>query len=783
MERHWSFRSAGGVSQDRNGPERFVRGLEQALRVAPRGHGVLRLSLETGPKGRLILSADGPELVDWARGAILPAYPVNRWRETREGPATGPLERIGRAFPDPAGPFPSLQDGALAWLDLVLGQTPCLPAGFTLELAMEPGGYGATGRGRPGGPLVPQPPGFRVPASPLAARTIADRLEERRLGAVWALRVRLLRRESPGFDPSDAAARLADLIASASHRDGGSGIELRAAGRWRSRTVPAILLSASELSMVFPGVTALFLPLPLAGVEDNRPLTLGPGPSGRVARLWMARDEGRHLLILGETGMGKSTLLVRLAARVSRDAGLVLLDPVGDTGRRFLDGLPRSGNPPIWVSPVRSPVRINALAPTRGEAVGGAVAIDRAIDDLVNALRRVRSQRFGETPFWGPRIEETARGALRVARALPGGTLVEAERLLDRPGPRPHGIPEGVRAAYEALRERALERPDEVEGARRLLGEIADHPLLRSMLCDPEARTTIDRWIAPGQVTVITGDASEIGEAAARYLLAVYLALLWPALCARPDRSKVVVALEEAQAYAHESAAEMLRLGRKTNVHVWLATQSLASLSDPLAEACRTNAADLVLFRGAPSEARELHRWVPSVTEEMLLSLGRGEALVLSGKGEELQWLHLGWARRDPGEGPGSVPAGLTDVPPNRAAPAGPSSADAARDPAESDPGVLRIVRTLATEALAQPGLRELVVPLARLRHLVGDDERAIRSLGAELGREGLLIRSRDGPEGRQWVLDAERLRREILPVDRARPGAEPRSNDPSEGP
>ncbi len=331
--------------------------------------------------------------------------------------------------------------------------------------------------------------------------------------------------------------------------------------------------------------------------------------------------------------MGKSSALLGLAVEASHRGGVVLLDPIGDTGRAFLAGLDsRQRERTVWISPTESPVAVDLIAAIRSDTVG-AVAGDRALSDVVDALRRVRQSRFAETPYWGPRIEETVRRALAAAAALPGGTLQDAERLLGAVGRPPIGIPPEARDAVEELWRRARERPEEVEGSRRLLTELTARPALARMLASRRPRFSSSELSADGRIVVITAEAAVIGEAAARYLLAIHLALFWSARLAVPRPAKTFLLLEEAQWYAHESVAEMLRLARRANVHLYLATQSFGSLPEPVAEAVRTNAADFLVFRGAPDDARELARWTPNVDPVQVLSLPRGRALLLRGKG------------------------------------------------------------------------------------------------------------------------------------------------------
>ncbi|EQD59792.1 hypothetical protein B1B_08046, partial [mine drainage metagenome] len=197
----------------------------------------------------------------------------------------------------------------------------------------------------------------------------------------------------------------------------------------------------------------------------------------------------------------------------------------------------------------------------------------------------------------------------------------------------------------------------------------------------------------------------------ARRLLAVYLGLVWSELLARPVAPKTVVMLDEAQWFAHDSLSEMLRLGRKRNVHVVLATQSIASFRHAsVEEAVRTNVADFVVFRGSPREARDLQETIPAVRAEALLALPRGHAALLLGKGEQVHWIRT--ARRPGGaDARGPAPPGSDGG--DAAAPAAPSAAwrgPTSAPPPTAEPvepveagGIDRVVETLL-ERLGRAG-------------------------------------------------------------------------------
>ncbi len=535
---------------------------------------------------------------------------------------------------------------------------------------------------------------------------------------------------------------------------------------FRSPPFPSsrILLAEGELAALLPARDGRApRPSPPPGILPG--LALGRQVDGAPVGLPVDPDQGRHLAIVGETGMGKSSLLVDLATRAARLGGVVILDPLGETAERVRAELSTRTDPVVWIAPGEDPPTLNALEGI--SPVGGTdpVLAERRIDDIVHALRRVRAGRYSDSSFWGPRLEEMLGRAVRAAAALPGGTLVDAHTLLATMGRTRQVIPPEAREPLRELADRMRERPEDAEGARRLLYDVVRNPTLAGMLCARSPTVTAPQLVAPGSMVVVSGAAARVGESTARYLFAVYLALLWSALLARPTPSKTFVLLDEAQWFAHESLSEMLRLARRLNVHVVVATQSLASLPDGVRDAVWTNVADIVAFRGSPEEARELARVGNGVSPETILALPRGDAMVFVGKGESVHRLRTVRlpASRPHASAPPVSPPGRDGgdrrppiIPHSSAAPPSSAASSSSGPPPLDRSAVLESLRAEARRT-APDGLVEFSVTGLRSRGGL-EGERLLRSLGAELGRAGAIVRTTRGPGGTVWWVDPRRI-------------------------
>ncbi len=755
--------------------------LGSALKSA-HGAGVgFEVRMCSGANPTLQLLANDSGSVRWVTRVLTNAYEHSQWvRATPFSGFGGPgvIWDAVRARDWPQ-PFRSPADG-VSLLDGVILALAGLPHGVTCVWSFRPMRLTHVRWGDSGPPVVPPPmrrPGVTAPFG----RPREDIVEERpERPLFWDVRVRL---ESPVTRDGDAGVRrAAAVLESATRTSHGNGLRCHPRRWWTPPVGVGFPLTDSEMVMVLPspGCPASGSPTHRAGRPPILPL--GRTSAGTVVGPEVEKGQGRHLAILGETGMGKSSLLVSVGHRVVADSGLILFDPLGDTARALREEIPARWQPRVmWVAPGAN-LGINALQGIGGGSAPDAAHQERQLNDLVHSLRRVRSGRYAESGFWGPRLEEMLTRALRAAAAFPGGTLVDAHTLLasgGRTGFRT--IPADAVEAVQELGDRIRSRPEDADGARRLLHEVTRSPILVRMLCDRAPVLAARDLVAPGRIVLIAGDAESVGESTARYLLSVYLALVWSELLSRPSRSKTFVVLDEAQWFVHESLSEMLRLGRRRNVHVILATQAIASLPESVAEAVWTNVADFVAFRGSPEEAREFARASRGITPESILALPRGNAAVLLGKGHSVHWIRTS---RIPGP---RAPVQDAEVEPSPDIGAERDTLEVVRSeettsslPSEDEgsDGAGKILAAISLQARRSPHVVPLRVSLAELRRDLDPGGRAVRTAGGILGRSGAIVRTDRDEFGTVWWIDPAR----IVPAEpRPHPEAAPRTSDPTQ--
>jgi hypothetical protein len=314
----------------------------------------------------------------------------------------------------------------------------------------------------------------------------------------------------------------------------------------------------------------------------------------------LPEDRFRHLYTIGQTGTGKSTLLLNMAAAdIAAERAVVLLDPHGDLCEQLLSIVaPRRTNDIILFDP-NDPhsVSYNPLA-CRDKRQRPLVA-----SAVVTSFHRL----FGAS--WGPRLEHILRNCILTLLENEGTTLVSLQRLLSDDGYRKQLV---GRLSDEVVRSFWFEewekwkpqfRAEAIAPVQNKVGALVTHPLLRNVLGDADARLDLRETIDSGKVLLCNLSKGRLGEDAATLLGSLLVAGVQLAAMSRADqpeteRAPAYLFLDEFQNFlTSETIPTLLAEMRKYRLAVILAHQHLGQLDEATATAVFGNAGTLVAFR------------------------------------------------------------------------------------------------------------------------------------------------------------------------------------------
>lgn len=318
-------------------------------------------------------------------------------------------------------------------------------------------------------------------------------------------------------------------------------------------------------------------------------------------------ERRRHLYVIGQTGTGKSTLLLNLIRQdLVAGEGLALLDPHGDLAEAVLAHVPRSRtNDLVYVNPadLERPIGLNPLSCVSDD-LKPIVA-----DGVVSAFRHVWPD------SWGPRLDYILTNAVRALLDAPGATLLMLPRLLVDDAFRAQLVGQHVRdPVVRAFWVNEYEgystsfRSEAIAPIQNKIGKALMVPSLRNMLAQPKSTITFRRLMDEGAIVICNLAKGSLGESTAHLLGALITTSLAQAALSRADTATAARRIfhlyaDEFQSFATESFGLILSEARKYALTLTIGHQYLDQLPLSLRAAVFGNAGSVLACRTGAADA------------------------------------------------------------------------------------------------------------------------------------------------------------------------------------
>ncbi|MFF4775469.1 helicase HerA domain-containing protein [Microtetraspora fusca] len=359
---------------------------------------------------------------------------------------------------------------------------------------------------------------------------------------------------------------------------------------------------------------------------------LGDADSGpqRPVALSIA-DARHHIHVVGETGVGKSTLLANMILTDAAEGrGVLVIDPKGDLVGDVLARLPESA--------IGRTVVFDPADPGRPPSVNVLAGPDPAfaVESVVTIFHRCFSS------AWGPRVDDLLRSACLTLTTVngPRATLAQVPRLLTETGYRARVVRQlsdelltGFWQAYEDLTPAG--RSAVIGPVMNKLRAVLLRPFVRDALASPVSSVDLGRHLDGGGICLVRAPKGVLGDDATRLLGSVLLAHTWQAVTRRSRQAQAV--RHDAAIYVDEchnflnlpgSIADVLAEARAYRLSLVLAHQHLAQLPKDLREAISADARNKLFFAVSPEDAADLKAHVgPVLSAHDLTHLGAFQAV------------------------------------------------------------------------------------------------------------------------------------------------------------
>lgn len=344
-------------------------------------------------------------------------------------------------------------------------------------------------------------------------------------------------------------------------------------------------------------------------------------------RLFGIRQNDRlsHVYLIGKTGVGKSTLLAKLAIEDARARrGFALVDPHGDLVESVYAALPSALRDRAIYLNAPDPRQPFGYNPLRRVA---ADKIPLAASGLLETFRKLWPS------AWGVRMEHVLRNSLYALLERDGSVLPDILRLYSDQAFRRNVVARIgnpiVRTFWldEFENYHSRQQAEATAPIQNKLGALLADPMLYRVLVAPTVDLHLRRLMDDGRILLVNLSRGQIGEDSALVLGSLIVSTLGLAAFSRADmpvadRRPFFLYVDEFQSFTTLSFATMMSELRKYGLGLTLAHQYLHQLEPEILHAVLGNAGTLVSFRVGPEDALVLSReFQPTFGIDDLLNL------------------------------------------------------------------------------------------------------------------------------------------------------------------
>lgn len=325
------------------------------------------------------------------------------------------------------------------------------------------------------------------------------------------------------------------------------------------------------------------------------------------------KDRGRHLYIIGQTGVGKSGLLTMLAlADIKAGVGFALIDPHGDLAVDALNFIPPERmQDVIYFNPsdTEFPMGFNPFE-LQNEGQKGNVA-----SEIIASVKKL----FEDS--WGPRLEYILRYTLLSLLDNPGTTMLDITRLLTDKSFR-KSILKNVNdpvvlnfwsKEFDKWTDRFMQ--EAISPVLNKIGAFTANPIIRNVVGQKQSGFNIRQIMDSGKILIVNLSKGLMGEDNAAIMGSLLVSKVQLAAMSRADipnvedRRPFYFYVDEFQNFATESFSVILSEARKYALNLTVANQYIAQMEDSVKDAVFGNVGSIISFRVSADDAEYLAKY------------------------------------------------------------------------------------------------------------------------------------------------------------------------------
>lgn len=325
----------------------------------------------------------------------------------------------------------------------------------------------------------------------------------------------------------------------------------------------------------------------------------------------LRKDRGRHIYVLGQTGVGKTKILELMClSDIFYDQGFAVIDPHGDFALSMLSFIPeRRIKDVVYFNPADTeyPIAFNPLEVT------DPAFKTQISSELVGVMKRLFDS-------WGPRLEYILRYTILALLDYPNSTMLDITRMLTEKKFRDAVISyveDPVVKTFWVSEFAGWENKFATEAVAPVLnkvGAFTANPMIRNIVGQPKSSFNIREIMDNGKILIMNLSRGLVGEDNAAILGAMMVTKIQLATMSRADteehlRRPFYLYVDEFQNFATDSFAVILSEARKYQLCLTVANQYISQMQETVRDAVFGNVGSIISFRVSPDDSAFLQKY------------------------------------------------------------------------------------------------------------------------------------------------------------------------------
>ncbi len=348
-------------------------------------------------------------------------------------------------------------------------------------------------------------------------------------------------------------------------------------------------------------------------------------------------DRRRHMYVVGQTGVGKSTFLENLALQDMLDGnGFAFVDPHGDTAEKLLSMVPKERvEDVIYFSPgdMDYPMGLNLFEFNLPEQK------DFLIQEAINMLYKLYDpQRQG---IIGPRYEHWFRNAALTVMAGPeGGTFIDIPKVFTDSKYAKQKLQYVTDQTVLDFWNKEMAATSDYHKSEVLgwfvskFGAFLSNEMMRNIIGQTKSSFDLREIMDNKKILIVNLSKGRTGELNSKLLGMIFVMKFQAAAMSRANipeeqRPDFSLYVDEFQNFSTESFATIMSEARKYRLNLIVANQFTTQLTDEIRDAVFGNMGTIVSYRVGQNDVESLSRYFqPTFEGEDLLRVPNYNAIV-----------------------------------------------------------------------------------------------------------------------------------------------------------